>query len=43
MNPVSVRRNPFVRDTIAVLLPGARRDAVGQELRDMAYRVGLQG
>jgi transcriptional regulator with XRE-family HTH domain len=42
MNPVRVRRNPFVRDTIAVLLPGARRDAVGQELRDMASRVGLR-
>ena len=41
MNPVRVRRNPFVRDTIAVLLPGARRDAVGQELRDMASRAGL--
>ncbi len=43
MNPVRVRRNPFVRDTIAVLLPGARRDAVGQELRDMASRAGLRG
>ena len=42
INPVRVRRNPFVRDTIAVLLPGARRDAVGQELRDMAARVGLR-
>jgi hypothetical protein len=41
--PLRVQRDPFVRDTIAVLLPGARRDAVGQELRDMAYRVGLQG
>ncbi|HSZ29427.1 MAG TPA: helix-turn-helix transcriptional regulator [Pseudonocardiaceae bacterium] len=41
MNPVRVRRDPFVRDTIAVLLPGARRDAVGQELRDMASRIGL--
>ncbi len=40
--PLRVRRNPFVRDTIAVLLPGARRDAVGQELRDMASRVGLR-
>ncbi|MGH3828593.1 MAG: hypothetical protein ACRDQX_15710 [Pseudonocardiaceae bacterium] len=42
MNPVRVRRNPFVRDTIAVLLPGARRDAVGQEPRGMAYRAGLR-
>lgn len=41
MNPVRVRRNPLVRDTIAVLLQGARRDAVGQELHDMASRAGL--
>lgn len=39
--PLRVRRDPFVRDTIAVLLPGARRDAAGQELRDMASRAGL--
>ena len=37
-----VRRDSFVRDTIAVLLPGARRDAVGQQLRDMASRAGLR-
>lgn len=42
MNPVRVRRDPFVRDTIAMLLPGARRDPVGQELRDMASRAGLR-
>ncbi|MGH3684091.1 MAG: helix-turn-helix domain-containing protein [Pseudonocardiaceae bacterium] len=42
MNPVRVRRNPFVRDTIAVLLPGARRDAIGQELSNMASRAGLR-
>jgi hypothetical protein len=42
LNPVRVRRDPFVRDTIAGLLPGARRDAVGQELRNMAYRAGLR-
>jgi transcriptional regulator with XRE-family HTH domain len=41
--PLRVRRNPFVRDTIAVLLPGARGDAVGQELREMAARCGLRG
>ncbi len=40
--PLRVRRDPFVRDTIAVLLPGARRDAVGRELRGMAYRAGLR-
>jgi DNA-binding XRE family transcriptional regulator len=40
--PLRVRRDPFVRDTIAVLLSGARRDAVGQELRGMASRAGLR-
>ncbi len=43
LNPVRVRRDPLVRDTIAVLLPGARRDAVGRELRNMAARAGLRG
>jgi transcriptional regulator with XRE-family HTH domain len=42
LNPVRFRRNPFVRDTIAVLLPPTRRDAVGQELRGMASRAGLR-
>jgi transcriptional regulator with XRE-family HTH domain len=39
--PIKVRRDPLVRDTIAILLPGARRDAIGTELRRMAHRVGL--
>ncbi|MGQ0774247.1 MAG: helix-turn-helix domain-containing protein [Pseudonocardiales bacterium] len=39
--PTAVRRDPIVRDTIATLLPGARRDAIGTELRGMAHRVGL--
>jgi hypothetical protein len=43
LNPVRVRRDPFVRDTIAVLLPGARRDAAARELRGMADRAGLPG
>jgi hypothetical protein len=34
-------RNPFVRDVLAELLVRARRDAVGRELRGMAYRAGL--
>ncbi|MDQ3274232.1 MAG: helix-turn-helix domain-containing protein [Actinomycetota bacterium] len=41
IHPHRVRRDPFVRDAITVLLPGARRDAVGLELRGMAYRTGL--
>jgi hypothetical protein len=36
-----VHRHPMARDTIATLLPGARRDAIGTELRRMAHRAGL--
>jgi transcriptional regulator with XRE-family HTH domain len=39
--PIKVRRDPLVRDVIATLLPGTRRDAVGVELRGMAHRAGL--
>jgi hypothetical protein len=41
--PLRVQRDPFVRDTLAVLLRHSRRDAVGQELRGMARRAGLPG
>ena len=42
MNPVRVRRNPFVRDVFAVLLRHSRRgSSADQELRDMARRAGL--
>jgi len=40
--PLRVQRDPFVRDTLAVLLRHSRRDAVGQELRGMARRAGLR-
>jgi transcriptional regulator with XRE-family HTH domain len=39
--PTKVRRDPMVRDVIATLLPGTRRDAIGTELRRMAHRAGL--
>ncbi|MGH4012427.1 MAG: helix-turn-helix domain-containing protein [Pseudonocardiaceae bacterium] len=39
--PTKVRRDSWVRDVIATLLPGAGRDAVGMELRGLAYRTGL--
>jgi hypothetical protein len=39
--PHRVQRDPFTRDALSVLLARARRDAVGQELRGMAYRAGL--
>ncbi len=39
--PERVRRNPFVQDALAGLLPRSRHDAVGRELRGMVYRAGL--
>ncbi len=39
--PTQVHRSPFTRDTIAELVARSKRDAVGRELRGMAYRAGL--
>lgn len=39
--PHYVQRDPLVRDVLAELLTRSRRDAVGRELRGMAYRAGL--
>lgn len=39
--PQRVRANPFVRDIVTDLMRRARRDAIGRELRGMAYRMGL--
>lgn len=39
--PTAVLRNPRVRDVLGELLTRARRDAVGRELRGMAYRASL--
>ncbi|MGH3699692.1 MAG: hypothetical protein ACRDQY_09535 [Pseudonocardiaceae bacterium] len=41
LSPLHTLRNPFVRGVLGELLTRARRDAVGQELRGMAYRAGL--
>lgn len=41
ISPARVQRHPFVRDVLAELLAQSRRDAVGRELRGMAYRAGL--
>ncbi len=41
--PQRVLANPFVRETVTDLLQRARRDAVGRELRGMAYRMGVAG
>lgn len=34
-------RDALVRDVLAEMLTHTRRDAVGRELRGMAYRAGL--
>jgi transcriptional regulator with XRE-family HTH domain len=39
--PHTVRNNVYAREAVADLLRRARRDAVGRELRGMAYRMGF--
>ncbi|MGH3709266.1 MAG: helix-turn-helix domain-containing protein [Pseudonocardiaceae bacterium] len=39
--PIRVHRNPFAREVLAELVVRSRRDAIGRELRGMAYRAGL--
>ena len=39
--PQKTRANPFVKETVTDLVRRARRDAVGQELRGMAFRMGV--
>ncbi|GDY33056.1 helix-turn-helix domain-containing protein [Gandjariella thermophila] len=39
--PQFVRNNVFAREAVSGLLPAARRDAAGRELRGLAYRMGL--
>lgn len=41
ISPHHVLRDPFARDVLAELLARAQRDAIGRELRGMAYRAGL--
>lgn len=41
ISPARVQRHPFTREVLAELLMRSRRDAVGRELRAMAYRAGL--
>lgn len=41
ISPHQVQRDPFARDTLAVLLRHSRRDVTGEELRGMARRAGL--
>jgi hypothetical protein len=39
--PLRLHRSPFARETLDELLARSKRDAVGRELRGMAYRAGL--
>jgi transcriptional regulator with XRE-family HTH domain len=41
ISPHHVHRNPMVRDVLGELVARSRDDAVGRELRGMAYRAGL--
>lgn len=41
LSPLHLHRNPVARDVLAELLTRSRRDAIGRELRGMAYRAGL--
>lgn len=41
ISPGKVLRNPLARDVIGELVARSRRDAVGRELRALAYRAGL--
>ncbi|MGH3774242.1 MAG: helix-turn-helix domain-containing protein [Pseudonocardiaceae bacterium] len=41
ISPLHLHRSPLARDVLAELITRSRRDAVGRELRGMAYRAGL--
>ncbi|WP_406693020.1 helix-turn-helix transcriptional regulator [Saccharopolyspora sp. ID03-671] len=41
ISPARIHRHPFMRSVLAELLTKAKRDAIGRELRGMAYRSGL--
>ncbi|MBV9730816.1 MAG: helix-turn-helix transcriptional regulator [Pseudonocardiales bacterium] len=41
ISPHRIQRNPIIREVLAELLAKSRRNAVGRELRGMAYRAGL--
>lgn len=41
ISPARLHRNPLARETLSELLVRAKQDALGRELRGMAYRAGL--
>ncbi|HVK23419.1 MAG TPA: helix-turn-helix transcriptional regulator [Actinokineospora sp.] len=43
ISPARIHRHPFARATIGELLAHARDDAIGREIRAMAYRAGIRG
>lgn len=43
ISPRHLQRDPFARETLAELVVRSKQDAVGRELRAMAYRAGLPG
>ncbi|MGH3980111.1 MAG: XRE family transcriptional regulator, partial [Pseudonocardiaceae bacterium] len=40
--PIGVYRNPFARDAIAGLVERSRQDAIGRDLRRLAWRADLR-
>jgi len=41
ISPARIHRHPFMRSVLSELLAKAKRDAIGRELRGMAYRAGV--
>jgi hypothetical protein len=41
IHPQYLYRDPLAREAIAELVTRSKRDAIGRELRAMAYRAGL--
>ena len=41
ISPHRAQRDPFARELLAELVPRSKQDAVGRELRGMAYRADL--
>jgi hypothetical protein len=41
ISPARVHRHPFTREILAELVARSQHNAVGRELRGMAYRAGL--
>jgi hypothetical protein len=42
LSPVQVRNHPMIREQVAHMLAGARREAGSRELRGLAWRMGVR-